>query len=524
MSAPLSFLILKKLKNQIKSFFKSPGKIIYLVFIIGILGLTIFSGSRPGGDEKPVRDLRELGALVTAFYSMMFVLLSYKGFSSGASMFSMADVNLIFPAPFQQRKVLFFGLFQQLGTSLLLGLFLLFQYSWLHNVYGIGYGTLLVILLGYAVTVFLGQITAMVIYCFTSADEKRRSVVKGAYFGVIGCFLLFLALRCAGGQGDLMARAAEAVNGAAGKLFPVSGWAGRAVSGVFLQHLADVMLGLVLCAVYLALLVCLITYGKQDYYEDVLKSSEIAQSAITARKEGRVGDAAPNHVRIGKTGIGRGAGASALYYKHRLENRRSRLLILEPVALTFAVITVAMSIFMKQAGIVAVMSTAAGMQIFTVALGRFNKELTKPYIYLMPEPPLKKMLFALAEALPSAVFESVLIFVPVAFIMGLDPLITVLCIAARVSFTFLFTCANIVVERLWGGAGSRTLVMFLYMAILAVMAAPGIAVSIIITAANPGLNEAVAVFLSLIACNIPVSVLALFFCRNMLQYAELNQR
>ncbi len=35
----------------------------------------------------------------------------------------MADVNLVFPAPFRQQGVLFYGLFQQMGTSLILGLF-----------------------------------------------------------------------------------------------------------------------------------------------------------------------------------------------------------------------------------------------------------------------------------------------------------------------------------------------------------------------------------------------------------------
>ena len=34
---------------------------------------------------------------------------------------------------------------------------------------------------------------------------------------------------------------------------------------------------------------------------------------------------------------------------------------------------------------------ATYMQMFFVAIGRLLKELTKPYIYLVPEPPMKKL-------------------------------------------------------------------------------------------------------------------------------------
>ncbi len=525
MRSPLTYLLLTKLKNQVKSFFKSPGKIIYFVIILALIGVTLIGGS--SGDRNPdreVRDLGELSAIITVFYSLMFVLLANKGFSNGASMFSMADVNMIFTGPFRSQKVLFYGLFQQLGTSLLLGVFLLFQYSWLHSFYDITYGDLLVILLGYALTVFFAQIAAMVIYSFTSADDKRKNIVKVIYYAVIGAFLLYIALACLSDGAHLLQKAVEALNSAVVKLFPVSGWTGRTASGLLMGNPGEVVFGLMLCAAFFVLLVCLITYGKQDYYEDVLKSSEIAQSAITARKEGRVGDTSPRNVKVGKTGITKGFGASSIYYKHKLENRRSRVLILEPMSLTFAVITIVMALVMKKAGISAVFMTATTLQFFTVALGRFNKELLKPYIYMIPEPPLKKMLYGLAEALPSAVTEAVVIFVPAAFILGMNPVETVLCILARITFAFLFTAVNVAVTRLWGGMASKSLVMLLYFALLAVMAAPGIVLAIVMTSINPFFGENVTVFLGLIVGNIPISLLTLFLCRNMLQYAELNQR
>ncbi len=524
MSLPLLYLLLTKLKNQIRSFFKSPGKLLYLLFIIALMGVTLFSGGKV--DEQPgrtVRSLSELTAIVTLFYSVMFVLLAVKGFKSGSSMFSMADVNLVFPAPFRQQNVLFYGLFQQMGTSLLLGFFLLFQYGWMHSVYGVTMPMLLVILVGYAFTVFFGQIAAMVIYIFTSSDDKIRNIVKTVFYALVIGFALYVAGAGLTDRTQFISRAAEAVDSGVTWFFPVSGWTGHAVSGVLTGHFTELLLGAALCAAFLVLIINLITRTHQDYYEDVLKSSEIMQSAVTARKEGRMTEAVPQNVKVGKTGLGRGWGADAMYYKHRLENRRARVFILDTVTLIFVVVTIALSIFMKSAGLAVVFSTATTMQIFTAALGRFNKELTKPYIYLIPAPPLKKMLYALAEAGPSSLVEALVIFIPIAFIMGLTPVEAVLCILARLAFALLFTAGNIAVERIWGGSASKMIVMFLYFIVLIIMAVPGIVLAVIMTTLGVFPGENVAILLSLTVANIPVSLLVLYLCRNMLQYAELNQ-
>lgn len=524
MKAPLLYLIGTRLKNQIKSFLKSPGKMLYIVFLAGIIVMTIVGTDKYGTDGKSYRDIRELTAGITVFYSVMFVIVSYKGFGNGASLFTMPDVNLVFTAPFRQLSVLLYGLCRQLGTSLMVGLFIIFQYAWLSSAFNISYGVVLLLLLGYAATVFLAQVTAMVIYAYSSADDGRKRRMKIAYIGIVLAFIAYIAVSVLNDRTQMLDKAVAAVNGPVAGLFPVSGWTGRVIEGVLLGDAGEIILGAGLYIAFFALLIILITCGKQDFYEDVLKSTEIAQSAITAKREGRMTDAAPSRVRVGKTGIGRGVGAGVFYYKHQLENRRSRLLILEPARLIYAAIVIVMAIFTKDLGIFSVFTTATIFQIFIVALGRFNKELTKPYIYMIPEPPLKKMLFALAESLPSAILEALIVFIPVAVIQGATPLDTALCIIARLSFMLLFTSVNIAVERLWGGTTSKTLVLFLYFAMMVVMAVPGIVLAAILGAASPEAGQNAVIFIALTVCNIPIGLLVMFFCRGMLEYAELNNQ
>ncbi len=147
---------------------------------------------------------------------------------------------------------------------------------------------------------------------------------------------------------------------------------------------------------------------------------------------------------------------------------------------------------------------ATYLQLFSVALGRFNKELLKPYIYLLPERPLTKMLHALRESLPSAVLEAVLIFVPVYFIIGMNVPELLLCILARISFTMLFIAGNVIVSRVWSGSSSKVIVMMLYLFIMLLLAAPGVVLATVVSVAGvtvfAGMSTAFLIRLSPMCC------------------------
>lgn len=538
MKSALVYLTLKKLKNQIKGIFKSPAKLVYALVMIALLALVIFSGNMEDSEflSDGYRPLSELTAVLTLFYSFIFLLNLLQGSSSKTPMFTLSDVTLLFPAPLSSNKILFYGLCRQLGLSLLLGFFLLFQYSWLHTMFGLSYGGLLLVVLGYALTLFLSQLCSMAVYTRQSGNERAQKLTKRLIPGAAVLYLLWAAYTCreplsallSGGKdyGAALTAGAGFFSTLPGLLFPASGWAAGLTGGLLTSDYTLSLLMLGLIAALVLVLVLLIVKNKNNYYEDVLATAETAQSAVTAQKEGQLQDTVPKHVKVGKIGLKKGWGASAIYYKHRVENRRSGAFFLSGVSLIFVATIIVMSLFfrfMEEASLVAVFTMSTYMQLFSCALGRFNKELTKPYLYLIPEPPLKKMLYALRERLTTALMEALLIFIPVGFILSLSPLETVFCIGARLTFELLFTSGNIVVERVFGTVSSKVLVFFFYFLVLLLMAAPGILAGALLTAFSP-FPEAPGFFLGMGIANILVSLLALFLCRNLLQYAELNNR
>jgi hypothetical protein len=71
-------------------------------------------------------------------------------------------------------------------------------------------------------------------------------------------------------------------------------------------------------------------------------------------------------------------------------------------------------------------------------------------------------------------------------------------------------------------AFSKALVMFLYF--FRHDSWPlGIVLAVVLTTLNAFANADAAVLISLTVVNVPISLLVFYLCRNMLQFAELNQ-
>ena len=543
MKSPLVYLTAVKLKNQLKEAVKHPAKLIYIIVLAAVLVLST-TGGHVNSEHIEMRPLHELTAIMVLFYSFMFLMTFLNGVNGGAGnypMFTLSDVSVLFPSPLRPNKVLFYGLFRQLGLSFLLGFFLLFQYNWLHGLYGVEYSHLLLIVVGYGLCLFLGQVCAMAVYTRTSGNDRARSISKFCVYGLTLAFVAGLLLRClpkllslaGAAEAALMTVGLEAgaeYLASVGVFFPVSGWAAGVIGGLFTQNYLMTGLCALLMLAALGLALGLVIKNKNNYYEDVLQTAEVAQSAITAKREGQPAEVMPKKVRVGKTGLGRGEGASALFFKHMLENRRSGAFLFSKMSLIFMLVIVGCTILYsfifsdeedKTAAFVAVFTMSTYMQIFSESTGRFNWELTKPYIYLLPEPPLKKLLWGIGENLLADCCEAVAIFVPVSLILGLGPLETVLCMVARITFALLFISGNMLVERIFGSVRSKGLMLFFYFVAMMLLAAPGIILGALMTTL---LSGGTGMLLGMALANVPIAVLVMFLCRNLLQYSEYNGR
>ena len=455
--------------------------------------------------------------------------------NAGSSFFTMPDVNLLFVSPVSPKKVMVYGLLKQMGATLLIAFFLIAYGGMAVNAFGISVGQAACLLLGFAVVVFFDQMLTILIYSFANGNEKRIRGVKTVVYALLAALLCYLAVRITAG-GTSLESVYAAVSDPVLEFLPVVGWMKGLLFGAMAGDLLRALLfgGLMLAG--LAACIWLFWRSDADYYEDVLQTTESAYQLKAAIKEGRVVDKSTlsgKTPKVRETGLRGGWGASAFFYKQFREIKRtSRLVFLGKSTLTVLAAGLFMAIVMKNVGgdgepmppnivMVSVLAMCVYMLFFFNAAGEWSKELMKPYLFLVPEPPFQKLLWASMTSVLRPALEGVIVFAVVWAVIGCSPLTAVMCMLSYASFGFLFTASNLLSERLLGQMANKGLILVLYLLMLLVIIAPGLAAAILLKVYLPAMPGAL-MALPLAMWNVLVSLGIYAVCRNTLHDMELR--
>lgn len=435
----LIFLSVRSLKNKLIELLHKPGKLILTFFFVALLVMNLSLERISVSASRPIS---EFYAIVFIFYILSFITELNKGFSHGGTMFSLSDVSFLFMSPIKPRAVLLYGMMGRLGASLWMGLAFVYQFSLLRSFYPIDVRTMLISVIGYGAVTFLSQSAGMLVYFFTCGDEKKVSFGRRIFYAVISAFAVLFASGCDLGSLSLTS-AATALTKPYMMLLPVAGWILAIVRGVTEGKALLAFAGFAASVAFAALTFVILSVSKHGYYEDVL---------VTAEKNT---DPSENGKVMGKRktaenvsgGIGKGKAESVFYYKHLLENRRAGTVLLSPMSL-FYFVMIGVYGFVFKGDAVTLFMLSCMISVHTVLSGRWLKELTMPYIYMVPGSSAKKLFFILPELLPKVICESVLQCLLIAFICKTGTAMTVTFILAKISFSFLLTATALFTSRL----------------------------------------------------------------------------
>lgn len=526
----LSYLLVTQLKNRILSLRKKPGflilySVIFLVVLASIIVL-IFFGDK--ASTPKFADERILFMIIGVLGLFFLYAFTTTGLSTGSSLFTMPDVGLLFVAPISSKKILMYGLISSLGKALFGSIFIFYQVGNLKTNFGYGFLEILSLFIIFTLMTLFCQLISIGIYIFSNGNQTRKNLVKSILYAFLGIIILVTLLLQRQSQVSILEAALRVISSRWFGFIPVAGWSTMLFIGIVKNSIISVVLSLLLYGLTGALVIYLLTVGKADYYEDVLLSTEVTYQTRQAAKEGRNIPRASNKkikVKSNEPGIDKGRGAMTFFYKHMLELRRkSRFVYLDSFTM-FAIIGLGIAGYnfktknAPEEVYYITLSVAVYLQFFLTIMGKLKIELQKPYIYLIPESPMKKLFAASLTSLVKPFVDGICIFIVFAVISGKGPIAGFLFALAYGASGAVFTGLTILYQRILGGQPNRIVQMFIGAFLLVAILAPSVGASV---AAAYLLPENL-----LFLCTLPYSLFCLLFtalificCRNLIDKAE----
>jgi hypothetical protein len=526
----LAFLLLTQLKNRFLSLKKKPGFLILYSFITlivvgSIIAMIIF------GDEMPqsrFADERIIFLILSGLGLLFIYSFTVSGLSTGSSLFTMPDVGLLFVAPVSSKKILMYGLLSTLGKSLLGSIFIFYQIGNLKTSFGYGFKEIFALFIIFAIMILFCQLLSIGIYIFSNGDTTRKTIVKVLVYSLFGALIITYMFMQRQEQTGALETVLHIVDSEKFGYIPVAGWAAMFFIGIVHNSMTKVIIAIALFLIMGAVIVILLTVGKADYYEDVLLSTETTFQKMQAVKEGRNMPQTGSKkikVRDNAVGIGNGSKAMAIFYRHLLEYRRkSRLLFVDNYTL-FMMIAAGIAGYnfktriAPAAAYYGLLATGIYFQYFMTIMGKLRMELTKPYIYLIPDTSINKVFAASLASLLKPCVDGICIFAVLAAVSGHNVLECIFFALAYAASGAVFVGMTILYQRVLGGQPGKLVQAFLGVGLLFAVMAPSIGASVAAAFLLPETLQ----FL----CTLPYSFFCLLFalilfvtCGNLIDKAE----
>ena len=529
------YLIRKEIKNKIIYLIKHPGKLILYIGVLALLIFTIFTSEQPkGNDFLDIRILQGFYFVALTGISLPIIL---TGLKSGATFFSMSDVNFLFVSPISPKKILAYGLLTGMGSTLSIMVFLMFYSGMVCDAFAITPLNMFVLLIGIAVVVFTMQIVALIVYNFTSGNSFRVKAVKNTIFTVIAIILAYILYGFLTNGADMDALCAS-ISSPYLQYIPLVGWVKGLAFAIINNDTNNIIIFAVLTLIAILGSILVFTKTNSDYYGDVLQATESSYALKKSVKEGRnnTGIKLSKSVKVRDTGINHGWGANTFFYKHLREEKRKRLipyfrvstLILAAANIIFAFVMQKVSAADGETinpEMILFIALAADSYIlfFSNLVSDWARELTVPYIYLVPEKPFQKLIWSSASSILKPLIDGVVVFTALSLFIRVNPLSTLIAILIFGSVGFIYTATNILFQRVFGSMSSNGIIGLMYFMFIAVLLAPGIILSFLIYCVNDQIAPVI-LGLPIFACDVLISLLIFVCCRNLLSNLEMNEK
>ena len=530
------YIIRKAVKNAVLDTLRHPARLIlYLLIGVSLVYGVIMGFTMNAVDYELSKDIRALYGGYLALLHFISIPIMLKGLSSGTNFFSMSDVNNIFSAPLSPKKILVYGVGRQLLSMLFLVICFSSYGGMVMRVFRLSVSNALLLVGGILMTFVFVQMITLVIFCISSGHPKRANVLKYIIYAIPVYTLTVFGVHMFR-DGLTIENLFYSMSVPSLEYSPMIGWVHGFIFGLLDNDIAKTAVYGILLIFMIIVSVLIFLYSKLDYYEDVLQGAENNYIFRDSIKTGTMSEAlflGSRKINVSHMGIGRGKGSSVIFYKHLREGtRRSRFRFLNistAVLLGVALVTgiainqlLSYNPFKNTIIYIGVTIICSYVQFFFSAAGDWVKELGKPYIFLIPEDPVKKLIMASATSIIKPFIDAGIAYIILAIVVGgaVPDIITSILVYG--SFGGVYIAANVLAQRIVGMNGNRGVFITFYMSLIFLLMIPGILLGIL-SLSNAGELSIIAATMMgvpVFLWNMLISFLIFLMCRNLLNNAE----
>ena len=491
----LMYLTKRSLMNNLKKAVHKPSTLIaltfaivygiFIVFSLGTLAVTIRMDS--------VRGL----LIILTVWSIYATLGNFMAYSSRKGIiFKPGHAHFVFTAPISPKLVLLNSAWMNYLVSAILWIVLAIGGLTVFQV--APWKVLLFFLIGCVMELALEVAIMVFLYTNDRLPEKLMKGIRIAIKVILIGFTLLIVLYFRK-NGMSVESASAFIDWEVLQMIPVIGWQ---IAVYRLILLGPTLLNVIcscLYAVTVILAVAAVWRMRCDggYYEEAAKFADDYAELKKRQKNGEavfsIGGRKRKFRQI-KERIN-AKGAKAIFYRQLLEYKKEKFFIFSKVTLIAVVIAFFLCYTLRDTaeesgvaelfllGVIAYMSI-----VMSGYLGKWENELKNPYLYLIPDTPMKKLWYATLMEHVKALVDGSIICIPVGIFWHVEPVYVVFCILiyAVLQADRLYTkvIAQCLVGEIFGKTGQDLLRMCIQFALLGMGAGVAVLVGIFI---NTGL-------------------------------------
>lgn len=489
------YLTKRSLMNNLKKAVHKPSTLIALIFAIVYVIFIVFS---LGTLAVTIRmdSVRGLLIILTV-WSIYATLGNFMAYSSRKGIiFKPGHAHFVFTAPISPKLVLLNSAWMNYLVSTILWIVLAIGGLTVFQV--APWKVLLFFLIGCVMELALEVAIMVFLYTNDRLPEKLMKGIRIAIKVILIGFTLLIVLYFRK-NGMSVESASAFIDWEVLQMIPVIGWQ---IAVYRLILLGPTLLNVIcscLYAVTVILAVAAVWRMRCDggYYEEAAKFADDYAELKKRQKNGEavfsIGGRKRKFRQI-KERIN-AKGAKAIFYRQLLEYKKEKFFIFSKVTLIAVVIAFFLCYTLRDTaeesgvaelfllGVIAYMSI-----VMSGYLGKWENELKNPYLYLIPDTPMKKLWYATLMEHVKALVDGSIICIPVGIFWHVEPVYVVFCILiyAVLQADRLYTkvIAQCLVGEIFGKTGQDLLRMCIQFALLGMGAGVAVLVGIFI---NTGL-------------------------------------